>query len=387
MSQEALELFAKFAPGAKPLHMKSHGRLEIVGNHTDHNNGLCLVSGVNMGIDAYFAKRDDGNVVIKSKGYPVFRLNVTDLSRQESDKGTSLGLTRGVAFKLVELGYKVGGFTAILESDIFPGAGVSSSACYESLIVAIFSHLYNEDKVTPLEMAKVSQFAEAAYFGKPCGLLDQVGTSFGGIDYLDFASTEEPIVFPMSFSFPLQVILVNTGGSHAGLTPLYAEIPTDMRHIASTYFGKKSLREVNPDDFYNHDWSSLPLEESRAYNRAKHYFEENKRVEKAKEAILNNDMPSFLEAINASGESSSKLLKNTMVPGIYEGSPEAALDIARPMLKDGACRVMGGGFAGSIICFVPPHKVKEFVSKMKKVYGNKNVVPVEIVDGGPRLVD
>ena len=201
-------------------------------------------------------------------------------------------------------------------------AGVSSSACYESLIVSIFSHLYNQDKVTPLEEAKIGQFAEREYFGKPCGLLDQVGTSFGGIDYLDFKSTANPIVENLKWDLPLQIVLVNTGGSHANLTPLYASIPSDMFLVAKRIFGKDYLREVDPADFER--WITSPNESVPvlARLRAQHFFDENRRVLDARKALLEHDVDTFLNCIRFSSFSSKTMLQNTIANGDYEHSPQ-----------------------------------------------------------------
>lgn len=361
----------------------SHGRLEIVGNHTDHNHGLCLVAGASMGIEAEVAKTDEGIVKVVSEGYPTFSFLVTELNKRPEEAGTSLALTRGILFRLKSLGYKVGGFSAALTSDIFPGAGVSSSACYESLIVAIISHLYNDDRIAPIVMATVGQFAEREYFGKPCGLLDQVGTSFGGIDFLDFKSTDEPLVEPMKWSLPLEIVLVNTGGSHANLTPLYASIPSDMFSVAQKVFGKKYLREVSYADFSKAPSHSFDGVSDLAKRRAQHFFEENERVLAARKAVLEKDVASFLTSIASSSLSSKNLLENTVANGDYEHSPQKALDLAKPHLNGGACRIMGGGFAGSIICFLPQGKASAFKSAMADYYGAKNVVSVSIVDGGP----
>ena len=363
------------------------GRSEILGNHTDHQLGEVLAAAIDR--DSYAAAAPSGDSVIRlyANGYGMFEIDTADLTVHEDEKGTTAALIRGVAAGFAEHGYKIGGFRATLESDIFPGAGVSSSACYESLIVGILSSLYNDGHVSPLDMAKVGQFAERDYFGKPCGLLDQVGTSFGGIDFLDFRSVLDPVVLPMKFPFDLQIVLVNSGGSHAKLTPLYAQIPTDMFHIAKKYFGKEYLREVDPNDFFAHDWSKEDPKDARAIKRADHFFEENARVLKAKKAIQQKDLSLFLEAVRESGESSTKKLKNTMPPNRYPGSPQEAIDRARPFLKGGVARIMGGGFAGSIICFLPKKEGPAFIKKMASFYGEKNVVPVSIVDGGPALVE
>src|SRR5574344_641689 len=383
MSEKTRDLFTKTFGDLKSETVYSHGRLEIIGNHTDHNHGLCLVAGASMGIEAAVAPNDFGLIKIISEGYPSFSFKIDELEKNPKETGTSLAITRGIAFKLKEAGYRIGGFYAALTSDIFPGAGVSSSACYESLIVSIFSHLYNSDKVTPLEEAKIGQFAEREYFGKPCGLLDQVGTSFGGIDYLDFKSTENPIVENLKWDLPLEIVLVNTGGSHANLTPLYASIPSDMFLVAKRIFGKEYLREVDPADFER--WITSPNESVPvlARLRAQHFFDENRRVLDARKALLEHDVDTFLNCIRFSSFSSKTMLQNTIANGDYEHSPQKALDLAERFLNGGAARIMGGGFAGSIICFLYPDKVNDFVFNMGQIYGKKNVVKVAVVAGGP----
>jgi galactokinase len=383
MKGNTRELFTKTFGAVPSEKVYSHGRLEIIGNHTDHNHGLCLVAGASMGIEAEVAANDFGIIKIISEGYPSFSFKIDELDKNPQEAGTSLAITRGIAFKLKEAGYKIGGFYAALTSDIFPGAGVSSSACYESLIVSIFSHLFNQDKVSPLEEAKIGQFAEREYFGKPCGLLDQVGTSFGGIDYLDFKSTENPIVENLKWDLPLEIVLVNTGGSHANLTPLYASIPSDMFLVAKRIFGKEYLREVDPADFER--WITSPNESVPvlARLRAQHFFDENRRVLDARKAILEHDVDTFLNCIRFSSFSSKTMLQNTIANGDYEHSPQKALDIAERFLQGGAARIMGGGFAGSIICFLYPDKVNDFIFNMGQVYGSKNVVKVSVIAGGP----
>jgi galactokinase len=333
MKGNTRELFTKTFGAVPSEKVYSHGRLEIIGNHTDHNHGLCLVAGASMGIEAEVAANDFGIIKIISEGYPSFSFKIDELDKNPQEAGTSLAITRGIAFKLKEAGYKIGGFYAALTSDIFPGAGVSSSACYESLIVSIFSHLFNQDKVSPLEEAKIGQFAEREYFGKPCGLLDQVGTSFGGIDYLDFKSTENPIVENLKWDLPLEIVLVNTGGSHANLTPLYASIPSDMFLVAKRIFGKEYLREVDPADFER--WITSPNESVPvlARLRAQHFFDENRRVLDARKAILEHDVDTFLNCIRFSSFSSKTMLQNTIANGDYEHSPQKALDLAERFLQ------------------------------------------------------
>ncbi|MCR5491135.1 MAG: galactokinase [Bacilli bacterium] len=381
------ELFFDNFGDAATETMFSHGRLEILGNHTDHNHGLSLVAAASIGITATFAKRDDGFIRFKSDGYPMIDLDLSDLEIREQEKGTSAGIVRGVCRRMKELGYNIGkGFSAAAASDIFPGAGVSSSACFESLIVGILSHLYNEDKVSPLEMAKIGQYAENVYFGKPCGILDQIGTSFGGLCYVDFKDPNNPVVEPLPFPFHFDVVLINTGGSHANLTPYYASIPQDMKEVAQAVFGKEYLREVNPSDFMAGIARPTVGVSERAKLRAQHFFDENLRVLSARKAIFDNDPLSFLDAVIKSQFSSKVFLANTMVPDQYAGSPQECVDLASPYAEGGAVRIMGGGFAGSCIAFIPRNATARFITKMEKVYGRGNVLKMEMPEGGPRVI-
>ncbi len=334
-----------------------------------------------MGIHGRVAKSEDGIVTVHSEGYDPFSFSISDLEMKKEEKGTSIALTKGVLFKMKELGFQIGAFKLALSSDIFPGAGVSSSACYESLIVGVVSHLYNEDKVSPLDMAKIGQYAENVYFGKPCGLLDQCGTSFGSVDFLDFADPKAPIVKPISFNLPLDIVLINTGGSHANLTDKYARIPKDMFLVAS-YYDAFYLREIEYHRFMNTIDKRRIIPKGPA-DRARHFFLENGRVNMAKSAILHNNVEKFLEAIRQSQESSKTLLKNTMVDDIYEGSLQQAVDRANENMEHGAARIMGGGFAGGIICFVDKKETASFIEKMKKYYPAESIVLEGIVEGGP----
>ena len=361
----------------------AHGRLEIVGNHTDHNHGVCLVSGVDMGTTAAVRKRDDGVVNIVSKGYAPAEFSLSEgLAVTEQDGHSPLSLVKGVMAKMAELGYKVGGFDAYMESDIFHGAGVSSSACFESLVAEIVMDVYNDSPMDPLLMAKISQYSENVYFKKPSGLLDQIGACYGGLVYVDFLDPSEPEVEPLPWSFPLHPILLNTGGSHAGLTPLYAAIPSDMKSVAAC-FGKEFLRDLAPEEFFARVGELTGVSEL-AKLRATHYFEENKRVEQARVALKSNQLDSFLNALQESGRSSSSLLQNTMVPGRYYGSPQEAIDRLLPFVGKGAIRVMGGGFAGSVIAFLFPRDVKMFVEAAKGYYGAASLRDVNMEEGGPR---
>ena len=383
LASESQELFYKAFAEEEEYVYFSHGRLEILGNHTDHNRGLTMCSGVSMGITASVSKDDEDTVTIYSKGYPKFSFDIDDLEVKEKDKGTSLALTRGVLAKMKEKGYKIGGFKMAAVNDIFEGAGVSSSACYESLIAKIEDDLYNDGKMDPLDMALIGQYAENVHFGKPCGLLDQIGTSFGGLNYVDFKD-DVPEVEHLSFPFHLHIVLVNPGQSHEKLTHLYASIPADMKGVAKTLFGKEVLREVSREEFFANIGRPTPSLSERAKLRATHFFEENNRVLAARQAIYSKDENAFLDAINMSGLSSQSMLGNTFVPGLYEKSPQQAIDALKPLLaKGGAIRIMGGGFAGSVIAFVPDNVFSTFMATAKSYFGDSSTVEVEILEGGP----
>lgn len=385
--EQADALFYKEFGDLKRKHYFSHGRIEILGNHTDHNNGLCLVGGSTLGITASVSKNDVEAIHIASTGYKPYKIDLCSLEAEPGEKGTSLALTKGVVFALKKLGYRIGGFFAALDSDIPAGSGVSSSACYEALIGEIINDLYNDGGIPPQDLAFASQYAEVLYFGKPCGMLDQVGCCYGGVNYLDFKDAQNPIIEPLEFALPLIPVLVLTKSSHEGLDSLYASIPNDMKRVAMNVFGKNVLREVNPQDFYRCIASPTVGVSEIAKLRATHYMEENKRVLDARRAILEHDVATFLRNVKMSGESSKTMLQNTMVPGCYKNSPQEAVDIAQRFLGNGACRIMGGGFAGSILCFLLPSEKEGFIAAMSKIYGKKNVLEQSFTPGGAKMID
>ncbi|MCR5079315.1 MAG: galactokinase [Bacilli bacterium] len=384
MKEQASEFYFESFAEEEECVIFSHGRLEIVGNHTDHNKGEVLVAGCDMGITAGVGKNEE-YISVASKGYRPFVVELDDLEVHREEEGTSASLVRGVLAKLKELGYKIGGFNMACVNDIFPGAGVSSSAAFESLVVKVISHLYNEDSIPEETMAVVGQYAENVYFGKPCGLLDQIGTSLGGVCYVDFHK-ETPIIERMSFPFAYRIFLVNSEGNHADLTPLYAEIPADMKSVARHLYGVDYLGELTREEYFRGMTRPCISVSERAKMRATHFFEENARVENARFAIKHHDEAAFMEAINSSGFSSSTFLANTQVPGKYAGSPQQTIDTLRPHLGNGgAIRIMGGGFAGSVICFIPEERGDEFLKTCLLLYRKEKVAEVRIVDGGPRV--
>lgn len=357
----------------------SPGRLEIIGNHTDHNNGLAIVAGASLRM--YAAARSNKSNIIKLNSYGFGRFETNAKFKRPNSKmfGRTNALLSGIVSGFIKRGYKVGGLNIAMMSEVLSGSGISSSAAFEILLCQIINQMFNRNKVSKMEMVLIAQEAESLYFGKPCGLLDQIGACYGNISVIDFAK-ELPEVKSTSFPFDLHIYLTNPGGSHAGLTDYYASIPNDMIKVANT-FNKKCLREVGEEEFNNYVNSPNCELSELEINRAIHYFEENKRVVKAFEAITNKDEKAFIQTINDSGLSSSLMLKNTYIPGMKEHSPEEALEIARSVAPKSAHRVHGGGFMGTIISFVKDNEVSAFKKALTDKYGPDAVIEVSIAPG------
>ena len=385
MFEEAESLFVSSYKRKPDYKITSYGRLELIGNHTDHQGGLCLVAGCSLGIRGALKKRDDGVVSITSKGYGGFFFDVNDTEVKDGERGTSVALTRGVLDYLKMKGKKVGGFEAAIVSDIFPGAGVSSSAAYELFVAEAENALYNDGSIDRLLLAEAGRHAENVYFGKASGLLDQCGSSFGGVNFLDFSGGEAKVE-RISFGLKgLRIALVNPGSSHAGLSDLYSEMPSDMRLVAKKVFGKEVLSEVSEEEFYSKISEPLRGVPERARRRALHYFGEVARVRRAKEALEKGDAPWFLELERESELSQESLLGNVMIEGHYEGSPLEAIRKALPLIGEGASRVMGGGLVGSTLNFVPEARMDAFLKGMRAIYGKDAVVEVSIPDRGAHV--
>lgn len=350
----------------------SSGRAEVLGNHTDHNHGLVLVAAISCDILAAVSKREDGIIKICSEGYPPFSIKVDETEVVENEKGTSIALTRGVVSGIKNKGLSVGGFTAYLNSTVFGGAGVSSSAAYEVLIAEILNSLYLNGSLTPVDKAIISQFAENVYFGKPCGLLDQSGIAIGSLSKLDFSEPNSPEIEKLDMIDGYSLVITNTGGSHAALTEHYAAIRKEMEEVAAV-FGKKVLREVPEETFYANVKTVAEKVSGRAALRAMHFYDENKRVLSAADALKKGDKRRFLDAVNGSGLSSLVRLQNCCVPGEIEQRVVLGIELSRAIIEDGAVRVHGGGFAGSILAIVSDEEVNSYTKKMAEVFGENNV--------------
>ena len=378
---DQLERYEKLADtfraqfGREPeMFVSAPGRTEVVGNHTDHQNGKVLAASVNLDTVAAIAPRDDGRVVLYSEGYPKpFEVDVNDTAVRESEKETTFALIRGVAARLSQLGYKVGGFDASVTSTVFKGSGLSSSAAFEVMLVAAFDALYNGWTVDAKENARISQYAENVYFGKPSGLLDQSASAVGGLVTMDFAVTPAAVE-ALGYDFGAKgyaLCVVSAGGEHGNLTADYAAIPAEMKAVARA-MGHELLQNVTPDMLFE----ALPrlknVVSDRAILRAFHYVDETRRVEDAVAALRSDDLPMFFQTVINSGESSWKLLQNLHVATSDNQEMPLALEMSRRMLAGrGAWRIHGGGFAGTILAFVPFDLLDAYRAAMDGVFGEK----------------
>ena len=355
----------------------SGGRFEMLGNHTDHNHGKTLASTCSLIIEGAFAKEEDNIVKFFSKDNCDFKISLDSTDVIIDETGTSQCFVRGVADYLKKHGYKIGGFSAYIESSIPPGSGVSSSAAFEILIGKIFNKLYNDNKIDILTLCKAGQYAENNYFGKKSGLLDQISCASMGVSYIDFQNIEKPRIEILHNTFDgYKFVIVDTGKSHAELSHLYSSITSDMWNAAQK-MGHQFLRECSRKELEAHKAEMTEGE----YNRSVHFFDENDRVEKGLECLKKNDFAGFFECVNGSQVSSRNLLKNAMVDDEYEGSLAEALDISnKAMDYAGASKINGGGFGGSIICIVPISKFDRYYDIMTKRYGKEHVFVVSILN-------
>ena len=348
---------------------KAPGRVEIGGNHTDHQHGRVITAAVD--IETRCVAKANGTSVIRifSEQFGFIEVNAEAIEVHKSERGSASALVRGVAAWLHNMGHKIGGFDAEVSSDIPVGAGLSSSAAFEVLIGNVFKGLFQLD-VSPLDIALAGQFAENLYFGKPCGLMDQAASSFGGLMTIDFELPQNPVVTPIQADISSYLMcVVDTGGSHAGLTDEYSAILSDMRSV-SAHFGKEYLREVSADEFYS-SVAKLRKLGDRALLRAIHFFDEHKRVAKQAQALKNGDIEAFLRLVKESGRSSLACLQN-----VYSTSSPCAQGITLALAlsekilgESGAWRVHGGGFAGTILAFVPDEAREEYSLRMCDVFG------------------
>jgi galactokinase len=387
--ESVVNRYARLAEGLEGGHLifiSAPGRTELGGNHTDHNQGKVLCAAVEQDILAAVVPRDDELVLIHSEGFEEqFELNVTDLKSRESETGTSVSLIRGVLTGLHELGAKLGGFTAHVTSNVAVGSGLSSSASFEVLVGCIINELYNDGRISPGNIARIGQVAENTYFGKPCGLMDQVASAVGGVLSIDFKELHAPVIRKHHFDFAdsgYSLLVVNTGGSHADLTDAYAAIPEEMRHVARA-FGAEVLRSVEEQQLYNRLPELRRQLGDRPMLRALHFVEENKRVDRMVAALESGDFEAFLEQVRASGLSSQNILQNS-IPPVADGSEQGvalALGLSQLFFEEkgrGVSRVHGGGFAGTIQAYVHQGDFVEYQELMESILGPSSIEPITI---------
>ena len=365
--------FAAAFGGAPERYFSAPGRTEIGGNHTDHQRGRVLAAAVNL--DTRAAVRVNGTNVIRiqSKGYPMCEIDITELTPVEAEINSTPALIRGVAARFTQLGCKVEGFDAYCESTVLPGSGLSSSAAYEVLIGTIVNGLFFEGKVSQPEIAMIGQYAENVFFGKPCGLMDQMASAVGNLVAIDFFDKENPVIEPVAFDFAAcghALCIIDSGADHADLTDEYAAVPGEIKAVAAQ-FGKEVLTQIDEKDFY----AAIPaLRKScgdRAVMRAIHFYQENARVPQQVEALKTGDFDRFLNLVKQSGYSSYMYLQN-VIPAGYKEHQDVAVALAlceHYLAGRGAYRVHGGGFAGTVQAFVPFDILDGFQAGIDAVLG------------------
>ena len=367
------------------------GRTEIGGNHTDHQRGKVLAGSVNLDVIAVVAPNEDNIIRIQSEGFRFNTIDLADLSIHEDEIDHSEALVRGIVANFTQRGCTVKGFDAYTTSTVLKGSGLSSSAAFEVLVGTIINTMYFDSQCDAVQIAQIGQYAENVYYGKPSGLLDQMASSVGAMVTVDFADASAPVVERVDFDFAATghaLCIIDSGADHADLTPEYAAVPGELKEVCA-HFGTSVLREVEEDEFYRALPELRAKVGDRAVLRAIHVYDDNRRVEREVAALRTGDFDTFLACVKESGLSSWRCLQN-VVPAGYTRNQEVALalTLAEKLLGGrGACRVHGGGFAGTIQAYVPMDLLEHFRSEMERVLGEGSchVLCIRSV-GGTRLV-
>lgn len=379
----ACEEFEKLYPVSKDIRIFSApGRTEVGGNHTDHQHGCVLAGGVNLDVIAIVSENDDNTIRIKSQGYNMDTVTVGDFEKSDSEKGKAISLIKGVCHKFSSMGFKIGGFNAYTTSNVLKGSGLSSSAAFEVLIGNVVNGLFANGSVSSIEIAKIGQFAEREFFGKPCGLLDQMASSLGGFTYADFNNPSDPVTEKIDLDikkYGYTLCVVDTGGNHANLTQDYADITIECKQISNA-LGVEFLRDADIEKFYS-SLASLRKEfGERAVLRAFHFFNEQERVFKQRDCLKSGDFEGFLALVNESGQSSYDYLQNLYsTTAVKEQGLSLAIALTKQFLNGkGACRVHGGGFAGTIQCYIPTDLLNDYKQMIEAVYGQNSCCVLNI---------
>lgn len=385
--KKAIEKFKELYGDCEYRIFSASGRTEVGGNHTDHNFGKVLAAGVSLDVIAIVKKTDDSIIEVKSEGFPKDVVDLSDLSVHENEKEDSSALIRGVAAGFKNKNYSIGGFKAYTTSNVLKGSGLSSSAAFEVLIGTILNYLYNDLKASNVEIAQIAQYAENVYFGKPSGLMDQMASSVGSFITIDFKDPEKPVIEKIDFDFANcghSLCIVDTKGSHEDLTDEYASIPEEMKSVAG-YFGKDVLREITISDVLENITDLRKKFGDRAVLRSLHFLNENETVEREANALQSGDFKAFLKEITNSGNSSYKYLQNIYANKTpQEQGLAVGLNLAEMVLDgEGACRVHGGGFAGTIQAFVPNNKLEKFIETLNGCFGEESchIISIRPVGG------
>ena len=388
---QAIEKFIDLYGDQEVSIYSTPGRSEVCGNHTDHQHGEVLAAAINLDIIAVVAK-DDTKIKILSDDYDIEAIHIDDLTLRENEKESSEGLIRGILARFQQLQHKIGGFVGYMTSDVLQGSGLSSSAACEVMIGTILSGMYNDMKVDPVTIAKIGQYSENVYFGKPCGLMDQCACSVGSLIHIDFKDNENPIVEKINVDFPRfhhSLCIVDVHASHADLTEDYASIPEELKEV-DHFFHQEYLRDVDEKEFYEHLTEVREAVNDRAVLRAIHVFKENKRVQQAVQSLKQEDFDTFKTIVKASGESSFKYLQNIYSNHYVEQQAVSlALALSENLLgAHGVCRVHGGGFAGTIQAFVEDDYVEAYKQGIEKYFGEGSCHILKIRKyGGMKVID
>ena len=349
------------------------GRTEICGNHTDHQHGRVLAAAVNVDFLVCAAPNGGDTIRFQSEGWPLVEVRLDGKGPRAEERESTASLVRGMAELAARRGHPVKGFDAYAVSDVLPGSGLSSSAACEVLLGVIVNHLFCQDAFTPVEIAQMGQGAENVYFGKPSGLMDQTASSVGGAVAIDFADPARPVVRSVAVdlnALGYALCIIDSGASHADLTDEYAAVPREMGAVAA-FFGKEVLREVSQEQVLSHLPALRERAGDRAVLRALHFFADDARAEEEADALARGDMDAFLALVKESGRSSWEFLQNITPAGaVREQAMAVALAVAERALEGrGACRVHGGGFAGTIQAFVPLDSLEAFRAETEGALG------------------
>lgn len=391
---KALDKFVELFGEQEVAIYSAPGRSEVCGNHTDHQNGHVLATSINLDAIGIVAPREDAVIELVSDDMPKELIDISEVTKDDAEEGTTTALIKGVVAGIKDYGFNIGGFTAYVTSDVLMGAGMSSSAAFESLIGTILSGLYNDMKVSSVDVAKIGQYAENVYFGKPCGLMDQMACAVGGLIYIDFLDKAKPVIKQVPADFEAHqysLCIVDTKGSHADLTDDYAAIPVEMKQVAR-YFGKDYLSDITEEEFIGKvgEMRASGKVSDRAVLRALHFYTEQDRVSEGVAALEAGEFDHFLDVIRRSGDSSSKLLQNIYSPkDPMTQNVTVALGFSEKFIgANGVCRVHGGGFAGTIQAFVKNAAVADYKKNIEAIFGEGACHVLKVRPyGGIKVVD